>query len=199
MVASNTLQTPLQRGFDINRATPIQKVAAHQRSLSRHTPSCGSSPGQCSGGPVDGDLIFTSPRASGLSGRAAHRARFSLSSGCMSIGVQPLISLPFIEVAKRRGAAEHVMIVDATVNPLLRVSKAHCPTERVFEGLNLRSLGTLLSRSPSYAVCTPKGVLRGVHDMCQIGAHYLCTSLGPGINSSHRCELSSRGCAHCLL
>ena len=47
-------------GFDINRATPIQKVAAHQRSLSRHTLSCGSSPGHCSGGLVDGDLIFTS-------------------------------------------------------------------------------------------------------------------------------------------
>ena len=46
-------------GFNINRATLLQKVAAHQRSLSRHTPSCGSSPGQCSGGPV-GDLIFTS-------------------------------------------------------------------------------------------------------------------------------------------
>ena len=59
------------------------------------------------------------------------------------------------------------MIGDATVNHLLRVSKAHCPTERVFEGLNLRSLGTLLPRPPSYAVCTPKWVLPGVHDMCQ--------------------------------
>ena len=58
MVASNTLHTPLQRG-STSIATLLQKVAAHQRSLSRHTPSCGSCPCQCSGGPV-GDLIFTS-------------------------------------------------------------------------------------------------------------------------------------------
>ena len=102
-----------------------------------------------------------SPRASGLSGRAAHRATFFLSSECMSIGVPPLGPVPclcpFTGGAKRTGAAEHVMIGNATVNRLWRALKARSRTERVLEGLNFRSLGTLPSRPPSCA-----GVLRGV-------------------------------------
>ena len=64
----------------------------------------------------------------------------------MSVSISPLSTIsclsPFTEGAKRRGVAEHVM--DAPVNRFLRVSKAHCLTERVLERLNFRSLGMFL-------------------------------------------------------
>ena len=44
---------------DVNRANLLQKLTIDNRSFPRHTPSSGSSLGQCSSGPV-GDLIFTS-------------------------------------------------------------------------------------------------------------------------------------------
>ena len=134
-----------------------------------------------------------SPRASGLRDRAAHRARFFLSSGCMSIGIPPLGPVsclcPFTVGAKRGRAAEHVMIGDATVNRLWRALKARSRTERVLEGLNFLSLGTFPSRPPG-------GSSWRFHHMCDIRTHCPCRSVGVGFSSSHQCETSSRGCGN---
>ena len=65
---------------NINRATLLLKLATHQRSLPRHTPSCGSSPRHRYGGPVRRRPVFRCVCAFGLCGHAAQRRDFFFSS-----------------------------------------------------------------------------------------------------------------------
>ena len=73
---------------NVNRATLLQKLTMHTKvfratrflvEVAQVIATAALSTETC-----------VSPRASALGGRAAHTARFFLSSGCMSIGVQPL-------------------------------------------------------------------------------------------------------------
>ena len=57
---------------DINRATLLLQLATHRRSLPLHSPSCGSSPRHCHGGPVRRRPAFLWVCASGLCGHAAY-------------------------------------------------------------------------------------------------------------------------------
>ena len=65
---------------NINRATLLLQLATHQRSLPRHTPSCGSSPRHCHDGSVRPTPVFQYVSASGLCGPCCVPARFFLSS-----------------------------------------------------------------------------------------------------------------------